>query len=432
MEELPSPVVLHILSRLPDPSDLAWCRLTSTSLRALTYQVPSLSFLCESADGRRGSFKPRVAGALSGILSLRSLSLTVRVDRAAEEEEDDVDDADDLHLTATRFLATWVPAAGGRGLGSLAISDYWVQSCWRKSDALSLISLHCGNLQDLMVKNAWLSVDGLRPMLKLTTLTLEFIRLDDENLDKVNECFPSLEVLNLIGVGGLKEPKIHLPRLKVCQWTVSNFPLSLTIHAPNLIKLQLKCVEPKTLVLETPLLSTLDLKTKKLGGIVNEGGLHNLKSVRLESPYLRSLVELFVSNESVNSLELEVTEGIELEDILETVTNMDLVSAFPNMENLKLESRAWLNLGRSFILRGIGREPNWRNLKQLKVHLPPSEFEITYVSSVLNLCAPFCKVILLIHGDASFATRRNIISRCTSSFPEVLWKWGVWKEAHER
>lgn len=57
------------------------------------------------------------------------------------------------------------------------------------------------SLLELELKNAWLSVDGLNPMLKLTNLTLEFIRLQDEDLTMVNYSFPYLQVLNLIGVG---------------------------------------------------------------------------------------------------------------------------------------------------------------------------------------------------------------------------------------
>lgn len=57
--------------------------------------------------------------------------------------------------------------------------------------------------RELELKNAWLSVDGLKPMAMLTSLTVEFIRLDDEGLNRTNDCFPSLQVLNLISVGGL-------------------------------------------------------------------------------------------------------------------------------------------------------------------------------------------------------------------------------------
>lgn len=61
------------------------------------------------------------------------------------------------------------------------------------------------NLLKLGLKNAWLSVDGLEIMPNLTHLMLEFIRLDDEDLSKLNECFPCLQILDLIGVGGVSK-----------------------------------------------------------------------------------------------------------------------------------------------------------------------------------------------------------------------------------
>ncbi|KAI8553644.1 hypothetical protein RHMOL_Rhmol05G0032300 [Rhododendron molle] len=48
------------------------------------------------------------------------------------------------------------------------------------------------NLHELVLKNAWLSTKGLSSaMLKLTSLTLAFVRLDDEGLYNVNSCCPS-------------------------------------------------------------------------------------------------------------------------------------------------------------------------------------------------------------------------------------------------
>lgn len=42
------------------------------------------------------------------------------------------------------------------------------------------------NLLELEVKNAWLSVDNINPMPLLISLTLEFIRVDDEKLNGLN------------------------------------------------------------------------------------------------------------------------------------------------------------------------------------------------------------------------------------------------------
>lgn len=148
-------------------------------------------------------------------------------------------------------------------------------------------------LCELEVKNAWLSVNGLNPMPMLTSLTLESVRLDDEDLNKVNHCFPCLQVLNLIGVGGLKEPKIQLFHLRKFRWTVSNAPQSLTIFAPKLVKLELNCIEPRSLVLETPTLSDFYLSLRKAHKFeVKE--LLDLKILQLESADLCGLIYSFL------------------------------------------------------------------------------------------------------------------------------------------
>ncbi|CAH1448940.1 unnamed protein product [Lactuca virosa] len=36
-------------------------------------------------------------------------------------------------------------------LKSLSISDFWIQSCWRRSDLLPLLSAYCHNLLELEV-----------------------------------------------------------------------------------------------------------------------------------------------------------------------------------------------------------------------------------------------------------------------------------------
>lgn len=287
-----------------------------------------------------------------------------------------------------------------------------------------------GSLLELVVRNAWLSVEGLKTMPNLTKLTLEFIRLDDEHLDKVNKCFPSLQVLNLIGVGGLKEPKIHLPQLKVCHWIVSNFPHSLAIHAPNLTELKLHCVEPKILVLETPLLSCLALKIRKPGKVIHVGKLHNLKEVSLESSCLRSLTQL-LCNKSVEKVELEVPQYVGSDELSEPVAMMDLACAFSNVRDLTLGPGVWAMLEKSFNSKSVdGEKSEWRSLKKLMVHLP-LHYDITFVSFMLNLCVPFSEVILVIHSDVPVAAQSHIISWCKNNFPKIAWKWGMWTKSCE-
>lgn len=56
---------------------------------------------------------------------------------------DDVEDEDDdLFLSDVDFVKEWLPEVC-RDLKSVSISDFWVQSCWRRTDVLSLISSYC-------------------------------------------------------------------------------------------------------------------------------------------------------------------------------------------------------------------------------------------------------------------------------------------------
>lgn len=56
---------------------------------------------------------------------------------------DDVEDEDDdLFLSESNFVKAWLPKVC-RDLKSVSISDFWVQSCWRRTDVLSLISSYC-------------------------------------------------------------------------------------------------------------------------------------------------------------------------------------------------------------------------------------------------------------------------------------------------
>lgn len=274
-------------------------------------------------------------------------------------------------------------------------------------------------------------------MQKLTILTLEFIRLDDEDLEKVNESFPSLEVLNLIGVGGLKEPKVRLSKLRICCWTVSNFPQSLTIHAPNLVELQLKCVEPKVLQLCTPLLTNLSLMVKRPSGLIKVEKFLNLRSLSIESLDLRSLAEVLLSSKTVKKLELEAprctkadeSSSTKTDESSNTISFIYLMSAFPNMDELHLGPGAWYELQKTCGLGDLGISCELGSLKKLTVRMPLLEFDITLLFFILNHCSPCCEVVILIHADAESATRKCIISRCTSNFPKIRWKWGMWKES---
>ncbi|XP_020097489.1 F-box/LRR-repeat protein At4g29420 [Ananas comosus] len=435
MEELPSAVVLEILGRLGDAGDLARCRLACRALRSLSYHVPSVRLRC-SPSAAAGSastsasalpFKTLALNLVSLLApSLLRLSLAVDPPSSSWDDADLDSDADDLHLAAADFLSRCLPPLAPR-LRSLALSDYWAQSCWRRSDALAVISLLCNNLVELEVRNAWLSVNGLRCMPKLTSLTLEFIRLDDENIDRLNECFPSLQVLNLIGVGGLKEPKLHLPQLKKCRWTISSIPLNSTIVAPNLVELEFTSVEPKILILETPSLSDLNLIiVKPSATIVGAEKCLSLRNLRIESFGIPGLARMFGGSQSLKRLEIEIPRRTRTDELYEALSLSDLLRNFPHLDELTVGPEAWFELQKPCnILTSTGYS---RCLKKLTVHLEPSDFDIKFMALFLSLCGPLCEVTILFFDSSEAAAREQIVTKCASDFPMVRWKWGTRKK----
>lgn len=437
MEDLPPPLLLEILSRLGDSEDLARCRVASKTLNSIARDIRSVNLQC-SYDRYAKSRSPLTSSSITPfkeifIKLISELEIVESVSMGVEKPlrygayDDTEDEEADLYLSDEIFSMEWLPKVCG-GLKSISISDFWVQSCWRRSDVLSLISSHCLNLSELDVKNAWLSVDGLNPMPKLTNLTLEFIRLDDEDLNKINESFPSLQVLNLIGVGGLKEPRIHLMHLKTCQCIVSNAPNSLAIIAPNLVKLKLICVKPKLLVIETPLLSDLHLSLETAGNFKVKG-LQDLRRLHLESTELRNLLVTFpfgktVRNLTVVSTRWEVPVGV-------TKSTFELMlNVFPNVSSLTLTPGAWSEFE---TYPGQGALESRLQLKGLKIitaYLTVNDIEMTIstIFSILENCTKLSDMALLIHRDVVSNVTNNLISRCMAHCSRVRWKWGLWKE----
>uniref|UniRef100_A0A5B7BTK3 Putative F-box/RNI-like superfamily protein n=1 Tax=Davidia involucrata TaxID=16924 RepID=A0A5B7BTK3_DAVIN len=437
MDDLPPPLILDILSRLNDSTDLARCRLASKTLNALSHEVRFINLQCsferytKSRSPETKSlitpFKTIFKTLISNSRNVESVSIGVEKTLRGISFDELEDESDDLYLTDVNFVSEWLPGVSGL-LRSISISDFWIQSCWRRSQVLSLISSCCHSLLELQLKNAWLSVDGLNPMPQLTSLTLEFIRLDDEDLNKVNSCFPSLQVLNLIGVGGLKDPRIHLLRLRTCQWTVSNAPLSLTIVAPNLVKLKLKCVKPKSLVIETPLLSDFHLSLEKANNFeVNE--FHNLKSLQLESTDLCSLIGTFRSGRTVKYLKADSPKWAQSLEM--TNFSLDeLFNVFPNVSSLTLGPGAWSETETCFHAGGLEIRSGMKVLKEMIAYLVLHDVDITlsFILSVLEKCTNLTDVALLIHREVDSNIASNLISRCMAHCPRVRWRWGMWKE----
>ena len=152
MEDLPSSLVHEILSRLTDSTDLARCRVVSKTMNACSYDVPSVTLLCSMSRYLK-SRSPETKHLVTPFktvfrdLALRSRNLEsvyLGVDRSLGGISfDDVEDeSDDLYLTDYSFMEEWLPSVS-RYLKSLTVSDFWVQACWRRSEALSLISSTC-------------------------------------------------------------------------------------------------------------------------------------------------------------------------------------------------------------------------------------------------------------------------------------------------
>ncbi|EEF32202.1 F-box/LRR-repeat protein At4g29420 [Ricinus communis] len=445
MEHLPEPILLEILTRLTDSTELARCRLVSKTFNKLIFSdIRSINLTCTLSrylKSRSPNTKDQITPfkRIFNRLVNRSDSLVVDSVTIGVEKSlcgityDDVEEdewSDDLYLSEVEFVKEWLllPRVC-RELKFLSISDFWIQACWRRSQILALVSSCCHGLLELEVKNSWLSVDGLIPMPVLTSLTLESIRLDDENLSKVNHCFPCLKVLNLVGVGGLREPKIHLYHLRTCRWTVSNAPNSLSIFAPNLLKLELNCIEPRSLILETPLLSDFYLSIRKANKFKVKQ-LHDLKILQLESTDILSLIRLFPSNSSVERLTVDSPKyAIQTDEMIRLNLEM-LFDVFMNVSSLTLLSAAWSDMEKCFLTNGLRHDMEMKELKEVIVQLVIQDIDVTlsFIFTILDKCTNLSDVGLLIHCEVDPNVASSLLSRCKADHPRIRWRWGMWKE----
>lgn len=259
------------------------------------------------------------------------------------------------------------------------------------------------NLVKLVVRNAWLSVDGLCLMPTLTYLTLEFVRLDDEDLSRINACFPNLTQLNLIGVGGLKEPKINLLHLTTCQWSVSNAPLSLIICAPCLVDFDLRCIKPRLVVLEAPLLSNFSLSLEN----TDELRLKNCANMQclqlsVECLSLHFLFSMFCHCSTVKRLTLDLVGRTEQVDVAEF--GITLLDCFPNITYLNLGPGAWHVMENSFSWGGLKDGIGMKMIKELIAHLVVHEmglplhlFPLFWIKALNYLMFHCSSTVMLIH-----------------------------------
>lgn len=152
MDDLPPPLLLDILNRLTDSADLARCRLISKSFNALSREVRSINLVCTLArylklrspatKDRTTPFKTVFNSLVLNSPVVESISTGVDKSLGGITYDDVDDESDDLYLTGAGFVREWLPRVC-RELRSLSISDFWVQSCWRRSDILALVSSCC-------------------------------------------------------------------------------------------------------------------------------------------------------------------------------------------------------------------------------------------------------------------------------------------------
>nr|GMC58882.1 F-box/LRR-repeat protein At4g29420 [Ipomoea batatas] len=436
MDDLPPPLLLEILSRLTDPADLARCRIASKTLSSTSRDLQSVCLLCSfdryakyRSPLTRSSvtpFKQIFRRLLSELRTVKSVSIGVEKPLRTASY-DDVEDEEDLYLTDVNFVEEWLPRVS-QSLISVSISDFWVQSCWRRSTVLAAISSHCYNLVDLEIKNAWLSVNGLKPMPKLTSLTLEYVRLDDENLDNISGCFPCLQVLNLIGVGGLKDPRVHLLDLRSCYWTVSNAPNSVAVVAPKLVKLKLTCVRPKVLVIDAPLLAEMHFCILKKSDYLKVEEFVKLETLHLESMELGDLLCTFPLAKTIKSLTLGKINWVE--PVGTGICLGSLSRNFPNVTTLTLAAGVWSELERHLCPECLEVRTNMWGLKDITAYLVLNNIDSTlsFIKTVLESCPNLSDIALLIHRDVVSSVSCNLISKCAAYCPGIRWRWGMWKE----
>lgn len=154
MDDLPSSLLLDILTRLPDSADVARCRVTSKTLNSVAPGIRSINLHCSYLRYAKSRspltkssitpFKQIFNKLISELRTVETVFIGVEKPlRLVAYGYDDVEDEeDDLFLSDVGFVKEWLPKICG-DLRSLPVSDFWVQSCWRRSDVLSLISSYC-------------------------------------------------------------------------------------------------------------------------------------------------------------------------------------------------------------------------------------------------------------------------------------------------
>ncbi|XP_076950798.1 F-box/LRR-repeat protein At4g29420-like [Bidens hawaiensis] len=256
MDKLHESLLLEILSRLDDSSDVARCRVASKAFDAVFPGLRSVNLWYECINSRS-----RDSTSIKKIF----LDLILKLETVESVSMDVLGDYDFILMD---FATDWMPRVA-RSLKSLSMHGfhYW----GLKSNVLLLIS-------------AYSAMRNLNPMRMLTSFTLHQMYLDDAILNELNTCFPNLQVLNL-RVSGFKDPKIHHLNLQVSHWDFFNgSPSSLTLITPNLITLKIECHYYGAIHVEAPVLSHFHLRLDSVNGCIG--------SLLLEFPITKTLETL--------------------------------------------------------------------------------------------------------------------------------------------
>ncbi|KAJ3677547.1 hypothetical protein LUZ60_003271 [Juncus effusus] len=443
-QKLPSDILLNILSRMSDLSDIASWRLVCRSFLSLSYQTPSIS-LISSSSRRIKYYRPNppvrfktlifnLATLLSS--SLRKVCLSFEPNPLPfesyydDDEQPEESTLGENDLFALDFLSNWLPLVAER-LESLALVNnaYTIPP---QSDALVLISNICANLVELKLTYVKLSSSGIRIMPKLRHLSLKKVQITDEPFE-LEECFPSLEILLLHEVRGFLKNEIHSSRLKI----LSLFYLkrkSLTIRAPKLVDLKVRIYpdELMNLIIDAPLLSKLEIS------IINMVGFNiklekscNLRDLRLESLDIYDLIRAIPYTKTIKHLDLVVPTRTGFKPNLESqpISIGDVINIFESLDELDVGEEALYTLESSFLDHEFITCHD-EILRRLSVYISQNidvSCDLNRLYPFLRMCVASCEVIIVFNVDTEEIIRDDFLKKCENDFPSLKFKWAIWK-----
>ncbi|GJX25745.1 F-box/LRR-repeat protein-like protein [Tanacetum coccineum] len=273
-------------------------------------------------------------------------------------------------------------------------------------------------------------------MLMVTSLTLEHIYLNDENLNKLNTCVPNLQVLNLIDVAGLSKPKIHLRNLESCHLlTKVVFLQHLSLITPRLVTLNVKqIVSIYALYVEAPVLSRLHIDCRHLQDAFSLKKFENLKHFSIKSSAISShigslLYNLTTITETVEDLTVDSQGALGLGNENFRFTLEKLFTVFPKVTCLCIKSSAWWELDDCLISEISSKvTQGMKGLKTLRIeniHISNPSYFFPGVACVLDQCIGLSEVSLLICDNVGGDVLKNQIAKCVARWPRLKWRWRI-------